>query len=102
MTLHYRLNGREDVRIPVRLQTTATQFGGERYWFTCPLIVNGVACGRRSGKLYLPPGARYFGCRKCHQLSYCSSQEAHHAERLSRRSGVDLTYEDEFLRLLGE
>ena len=46
----------EDVRIPIRLQTTPTQFGGRRWWFTCPLIVNGVACNRRVGKLYLPPG----------------------------------------------
>ena len=56
ITLHYRWRDSEDVRIPVRLQTTPTQFGGERWWFTCPLIVNGVACNRRAGKLYLPPG----------------------------------------------
>jgi hypothetical protein len=27
------------------------------------------------GKLYLPPGARYFGCRRCHELTYRSCQE---------------------------
>lgn len=35
-TLHYRWRDSEDMRIPVRLQTTPTQFGGKRRWFTCP------------------------------------------------------------------
>ncbi|MBX3420038.1 MAG: hypothetical protein KF752_00640 [Pirellulaceae bacterium] len=57
ITLHYRWPGSQDERIPVRLQTTPTQFGGQRWWFTCPLIVDGVACKRRAGKLQLPPEA---------------------------------------------
>jgi hypothetical protein len=32
--------------------------------------------GRRVGKLYLPDGARYFGCRRCHDLTDTSTQEA--------------------------
>ncbi len=28
------------------------------------LVMNDVACKRRDGKLYLPPSARYFGCRR--------------------------------------
>ena len=79
--LHYRWNVTDIVAIPIRLQSTNTQFGGQRRWFTCPLVMGGVACNRRVGKLYLPPGARYFGCRKCHSLTYRSSQEAHQAER---------------------
>ncbi len=85
ITLHYRWRDSEDVRIPVHMQTTPTQFGGQRHWFTCPLVVNGVACGRRAGKLHLPPGARYFGCRTCHGLTYRSCQEAHQTERLFGR-----------------
>ena len=81
ITLHYSWRDRKDVQISIHLETTPTQFGGERWWFTCPLIVRGVACDRRAGKLYLPPGARYFGCRACHNLTYRSSQEAHQAER---------------------
>jgi hypothetical protein len=81
LTLHYRWRDSEDVRLPVRLQTTPTQFGGDRSWFTCPLILGDVVCGRRVGKLYLPPGARYFGCRTCHRLTYRSCQEAHSEER---------------------
>jgi hypothetical protein len=84
-TLHYRWANSEDVQIPIRLQTTPTQFGGERWWFTCPLVVGGTACNRRVGKVYLPPGARYFGCRRCHNLTYRSCQDAHESERLFAR-----------------
>src|SRR6516165_10598970 len=89
VTLHYRWRDAEGVRIPVRLETTPTQFGGRRWWFICPLIVRGVVCNRRAGKLYLPPGARYFGCRKCHDLTYRSCQEAHQTERSFGRLGFD-------------
>ncbi|MSR59849.1 MAG: hypothetical protein EXS05_19795 [Planctomycetaceae bacterium] len=89
VTLHYRWDDTEDVRIPIRLQSTPTNFNGERWWFTCPLIVGGVACNRRVGKLYLAPGARYFGCRKCYGLTYRSCQEAHQYERFGRLLGVD-------------
>lgn len=82
VTLHYRWRDQEDVSLPVRLQSTPTQFGGSRLWFTCPLSARGVACGRRAGKLHLPPGAKLFGCRRCHNLTYESCQEAHRAARL--------------------
>jgi len=38
-----------------------------RHWFQCPL------CKARCFKLYLPPGVKVFGCRKCHRLTYASS-----------------------------
>jgi len=72
----------EDVVIPIRLQTTRPHLGGVRWWFTCPLISNGVACERRMAKLYLPPRDRLFGCRTCHDLTYRSCQQAHQTERL--------------------
>ena len=65
----------------VRLTTTRPRFGGLRWWFVCPLIVADQPCERRVGKLYLPPGARYFGCRHCHELTYKSCQE--HDSRVS-------------------
>lgn len=89
VTLSYRWGDTEDVRVRVPLQTTPTQFGGSRWWFTCPLVVRGVACNRRAGKLYLPPGAKYFGCRVCHVLTYRSAQEAHQTERVLGRLGLD-------------
>jgi hypothetical protein len=65
----------EDVEVRVALETTSLHFGGARWWGRCPLIVNGVGCGRRVGKLYLPPGGRYFGCRHCYRLTYTNCQE---------------------------
>jgi hypothetical protein len=59
----------------VRLTTTRPRFGGPRWWFTCPLFVGGRPCERRVGKLHLPPDARHFGCRQCHELTYTSCQE---------------------------
>jgi hypothetical protein len=56
----------------VRLHTTEPNYAGLRWWFTCPLLTGGRACGRRARKLYLPPGAVYFGCRNCYRLGYRS------------------------------
>jgi hypothetical protein len=80
----------EDVELPIRLETTPLHLGGRRWWGICPLVVNGQACDRRVGKLYLPPGGRYFGCRHCYRLTYRSVQE--HDKRLDalRRNPADL------------
>ena len=83
--MHYSRRDEEETRIPIRVQTTPTHFGGERWWFTCPLIVGGMTCNGRAGKVYLPPGARYFGCRHCHDLTYTSCQENHQGERMLRQ-----------------
>jgi hypothetical protein len=69
----------------VRLQRTRVRGGGLRWWFTCPLAVNHRPCGQRVGKLYLPPGGRYFGCRHCHGLTYTSCQEGHSGDAFFRR-----------------
>ena len=53
---------------PVKLTRTPTRFDGERPWFLCP------SCKKKVRKLYLPPGATYFLCRSCHDLSYQSRQ----------------------------
>jgi hypothetical protein len=80
MRLHYtrteRNGDKENLNYPITLQTTQPNYGGRRYWFTCPLTVNGWPCRRRVGKIYLPPGGRYFGCRHCYNLTYKSCQES--------------------------
>jgi hypothetical protein len=60
----------------VSLTTTPCNFGGIRYWFICPLAINGVSCGRRVAKLYKTPDSNYFGCRHCHNLTYESKNES--------------------------
>lgn len=64
----------ENVSYDVSLTTTPCYLGGVRYWFLCPVIAPSK-CERRVAKLYLPPGAKYFACRKCHDLTYRSSRE---------------------------
>lgn len=100
--LSYRWGGAEDVTIRIELEATPARFGGWRWWFTCPLVCNGRACPRRAGKLYLPPGGKYFGCRVCHGLTYRSAQEAHQDERLFARLGLGPEYARAFkARLAG-
>jgi hypothetical protein len=51
----------------VSLATVRPPLGGKRFWFLC-------ACGKRAGRLYLPPGQRVFRCRHCYNLTYRSAQ----------------------------
>jgi hypothetical protein len=72
----------------VGLEQTWPQFGGWRWWFSCP------RCGRRCDKLYLPPDAADFACRRCHGLLYLSQRLGRcaragvRAEHLAERLGV--------------
>jgi hypothetical protein len=62
--------GQRSVDQLVEFSVTRPFFGGLRLWFACP------ACGRGARKLFLPPGGTEFGCRRCHGLTYMSSQES--------------------------
>jgi hypothetical protein len=64
----------------VDLVSTPCNYGGKRWWFICPLVINGKACNRRVGVLYLG-GGKYFGCRHCYNLTYRSCKE--HDKRVS-------------------
>jgi len=76
-TVTNRSSGKKtDYDYKVQLTTTPCNFGGVRYWFICPLSKNGVYCGRRVAKLSKAPGANYFGCRHCYNLSYESRNES--------------------------
>lgn len=59
----------------VEIATTPCNFGGVRRWFICPAVKDGIPCGRRVGKLYIPPNGKYFACRTCYNLTYRSCQE---------------------------
>lgn len=69
---------RKDFDYKVWLTDTRCHFGGKRYWFICPLSVNGNYCGRRVAVLYL--GGGYFGCRHCYNLTYESRNESRGAK----------------------
>jgi hypothetical protein len=76
-----------DCDYPVRLVTTPCHLGGVRWWFVCPLVKNGAACGRRVRKLYLC--GKYFGCRHCHGLTYRSCQESDKRVYALARAGLN-------------
>jgi len=61
----------DEQTIPVT--TVRPYLGGKRFLFLC-------SCGKRVGRLYLPPGQRVLRCRHCHWLTYRSAQE--HDQRL--------------------
>lgn len=98
--LNYTITDRDgnktDYDYKVALTTTQRNFSGKRYWFICPLSVNGVFCGRRVGRLYLSPGGNYFGCRHCYNLSYESRNESRLGRigQLGYLLKVDKQYED--------
>jgi hypothetical protein len=52
-----------------RVTRTACNYGGWRYWLLCP------RCKRRCAVLY-SRGYPYYACRKCHDLTYRSTQDA--------------------------
>ena len=77
LTLAYKI-GNDEMRVPVRIETAVSNFGGICYWGECP------DCGRRVRKLYLTPGGRRFSCRTCLGLTYESAQKAHRFDGLHR------------------
>lgn len=65
-----------DYKVPI--VSTLCRYGGKRYWFICPLSVNGKYCGRRVAILY--KGNGYFGCRHCFNLTYETKNENRHSK----------------------
>jgi len=74
--LHYTVSslamGEQAVNYAVELFTTRPYFGGFRWWFICP----NQECDRMVVKLYQPPGAKYFLCRTCQNLTYQSCRDS--------------------------
>jgi hypothetical protein len=84
VTLKYqsRSYGEEwsDVAQRIPIAWTPCRFGGERPWFVCSVVANGVYCGRRVTKLY--GAGRLFACRHCYRLAYTSQRESVHQRGL--------------------
>jgi len=48
LQLRYHIDDSHDtICLPILLQTTRPNFGGKRWWFTCPLITHGMEWNRR-------------------------------------------------------
>jgi hypothetical protein len=67
ITVQYEWRG-EQVAQEVYFDWTPCNYGGLRPWLIC------MACGGRVALLYLR--GKYFSCRRCHNLTYRSSQES--------------------------
>ena len=89
LRLRYEVRG-EAVDYKVRLVTTRPTYGGLRWWFVCPLRRPEGGPARRAGKLYLPPGGRYFGSRDAYTLTYTSCHESRKYDGLYRRLAADM------------
>lgn len=73
----------------VMLSSTLCHYGGQRWWFICPLMVNGKSCNRRVSALHLS-NSYYFGCRHCLNLTYKSCKKNHRYDDLYAFLGMDL------------
>ena len=88
----------EAIRQTVEIVYTPCNYGGERPWFICPGMVDGVVCDRRVGKLFC--GEMFF-CRHCYDLAYRSQRETREdrllikAQRIRKRLGgsTDITHD---------
>lgn len=58
----------------VKLVSQPCNFGGKRWYFTCPLTPGGLPCNRRVSVLYINNGI--LGCRHCHNLAYESQNRS--------------------------
>ncbi len=89
----------------IKLTNSPCNYGGRRWWFECPVVKDGVYCGNRITKLFLPPGGEYFGCRECHDLTYESCQKSHKYDRIIDHIPEDLDLSglnvNQVLRLAG-
>jgi hypothetical protein len=80
--------GWENLAQTVRIVRVPCRFGGARPYFICPGVVNGIACGRRIGKLHGPE--RYFLCRHCYGLVHASQSENTWTRALRRANKLRL------------
>jgi len=81
--LRYCIDDRSE-NTHVWLRYTVPQYGGRRWWFSCPLT------GDRVAKLYLPPGQNRFASRRAYGLAYKSSRKSRGSK--SKKLAVLLRY----------
>jgi hypothetical protein len=80
LRIHYTLT-KEQKKIDYKIQLSRTQanYGGERFWFICPVT------GRRVSKLYLPSGGDIFASRHAYKLLYACQNEGYKDRMLRKK-----------------
>ncbi len=88
-TVTDRLSGHEkELDYKVKLVSTPCYYGGNRWWFICPVSKSyGEVCGHRVGNLYLDGDS--FGCRHCYNLTYKCQKESGRYDSLHEGMGFD-------------
>lgn len=81
MRLNYQRGGVKVSQV-IELVAIPGTAGGRRWYWLCP------KCRRRVMNLYMPPGARRWYCRACHDLTYASCQESHQYDRAAGIGGL--------------
>ncbi len=76
----------QGVEETVRLTWTRCNYGGQRPWFICPGIVNGLYCGHRVAILYL--AGQHYLCRHCYRLAYACQREGVADRALSKTQNI--------------
>lgn len=66
----------EELDYQIRMEPSPCHYGGQRWWFRCPV----VGCGRRCTVLY--ERGKYFTCRKCTRCWYDSQNWVNQRFRL--------------------
>ena len=97
LRLDYSVNG-TPVDCRVQLTTTRPTYGGQRWWFICPLQRRDNGPPRRVAKLYLPPCERYFGSRVGYGLTYTSCQESGQFRSLFRQLAAEMGADEKAVR----
>ena len=78
----------QDLEEPIPIRWMPCGYGGQRPYFVCPGIVNGVACTRQVVKLYCAD--RYYLCRHCYRLTHASRNEDGYDRALRRANKIRL------------
>lgn len=76
----------QSIEEPVRISWTACNYGGQRPWFNCPGIINGVHCARRVAIMYC--AGPYYLCRRCYRLAYACQGECPADRALGRAQKI--------------
>jgi hypothetical protein len=97
LRLDYRVN-EIPVDYRVRLTTTRPTYGGQRWWFICPLLCQDGGPPQRAAKLYLPSGERYFGSRAGYDLTYTSCQQSGQFRGLFRHLAAEMGTDETAVR----
>ena len=83
LKLGYNFPGLIEVRQQIQVCKKQITDGRIYHRFVCPLAINATTCNSCVTKLYL--NERYFGCRRCLNLTYLSCQQAHREKRLLQK-----------------